>query len=69
MNPKILGWPLFGGWLPFIGFTEQAYGKTIISLFLIEWFNWGIGLELNERLQAKGAVMKKTKGKGKGRKC
>jgi hypothetical protein len=37
------GYPLFGGWLPFIGFRIERVEETIYRAFLAEWFMYSVG--------------------------
>ena len=42
----LFGWPLFGGWIPFIGFTYYWNDEQKISrCFMFEWFTKGIAFE------------------------
>jgi len=40
----VLGWPILGGWFPYIGFTQfyNFEDKTTEKCFLIEWFCTGV---------------------------
>jgi hypothetical protein len=39
------GFPLFGGWLPFIGFrTEAIEDDLICRAFVAEWFMYSVGI-------------------------
>lgn len=44
MNPKILGFPLFGGWLPFIGFCRAQDSVRTEVVFLVQWLGMGVGV-------------------------
>tara|TARA_R110002072_G_scaffold243787_1_gene403008 strand:- start:570 stop:809 length:240 start_codon:yes stop_codon:yes gene_type:complete len=45
----LFGYPLFGGWLPYIGFVtfENERGEHMRS-FMVEWFLHGIILHMNK---------------------
>lgn len=45
------GYPLFGGWIPFIGFTtiwDSVYEEEV-KVFLIEWLCIGIAIEAEKK--------------------
>tara|TARA_R110000803_G_scaffold166821_1_gene230151 strand:+ start:370 stop:579 length:210 start_codon:yes stop_codon:yes gene_type:complete len=37
------GFPLFGGWLPFIGFRTEAIEDIVYRAFIAEWFMYSVG--------------------------
>jgi hypothetical protein len=37
------GFPLFGGWLPFIGFRTEAIEDIVYRVFIAEWFMYSFG--------------------------
>ncbi len=47
----VFGYPLFGGWLPYIGFTEYFNTEEMIpkKCFLVEWFCTGIAIEVGNK--------------------
>jgi hypothetical protein len=38
----MLGYPLFGGWLPFVGFVTFQHEDNEFKSFLIEWLLRGV---------------------------
>lgn len=38
----MFGYPLFGGWLPFIGFVTFEHSDKPFKAFLIEWLLYGL---------------------------
>lgn len=43
----VFGFPLLGGWIPFIGFTKFYNNETdqIEDCFLLEWFCHGFAIQ------------------------
>jgi hypothetical protein len=37
------GFPLFGGWLPFLGFRTEAIEDIVYRAFIAEWFMRSFG--------------------------
>jgi hypothetical protein len=37
------GFPLFGGWLPFLGFRTEDIEGLICRAFIAEWFMYSFG--------------------------
>jgi len=51
----LFGYPLFGGWLPFVGFiTFYNDNDDEIKCFLIEWFCHGLALTRDMRKEEDG---------------
>lgn len=65
--PASTGWPLFGGWLPIIVFTDppcHADGRPwdgvndpgyVTTLLVVGWLNWAVSVQVGQARRRKPA--------------